>query len=337
MKQEMKRLLMIILPLWQLAVSCAPEPCSKCAEEFGLNHVSLSLQGSCIETRALDVPSLSESNVMRCDLFVFDSGGALVERVLSTDGRFDFYLTDGVYDFVAVANKGDLPAKDVSRDDLMSTIVTLGENAPGSFVMAGSLDSHEILSDEKTTIEVERLVAKVSCTVRTAFKGYLADESLRIDAVYLTNVKALARIGEPHSDGVPDSLWYNRMAYEPSVADYPRGLLYENCGAAMPPRDSIVTGYSFYPFPNSAADDHDVSRWSPRCTRLVVEATLLGRKTYYPVTIGKVESNRHYMVDLTVSNFGTDHPEGFPDKYGDIAFSVKVEDWTDGGNLEGIY
>ena len=90
-------------------------------------------------------------------------------------------------------------------------------------------------------------------------------------------------------------------------------------------------------YPNHFPDNRGRDSWSPRPTRLVVEAMLAGRKTYYPVTLENVERNRHYAVTLTVSNFGVDHPEDLPDKYADIGFSLAVEEWGEGTTLEGIY
>ncbi len=316
--------------------SCYDEPCRECREILGMRHVELSLGETRIATRALDVPSLSESNVMRCDLFVFDRSGALVEKCLSTDGRFDFFLTDGIYDFVAVANKGDLPSGQITRGGLLSLPSTLGENTLGAFVMAGSLDNHEILGDEKITVEVQRLVAKVTCTVRTDFTGYLSEQRLRIDSIYLTNVPGLCTLAGGPSRDSSDIRWFNRLDSEPSE-DWPSDLLFGAVGREMGPRDSLSAGLAFYTFPNSAPDSRGRDAWTPRCTRLVVAATLCGKRTFYPVTLEKVERNRHYMVDLTVSNFGTEHPEDLPDKYSEAVLKLTVEGWGTGGDLEGIY
>ena len=62
------------------------------------------------------------------------------------------------------------------------------DNAVGNFQMAGSLAKHLIEADEKITVEVSRLVGKVSYTIRTAFTGPLAGKEFRVEDIYLTNV-----------------------------------------------------------------------------------------------------------------------------------------------------
>ena len=68
-----------------------------------------------------------------------------------------------------------------------------------------------------------------------------------------------------------------------------------------------------------------------------MKAKLGGRTTWYPVTLEPVQRNRHYHVDLTISNYGVEHPEDPVTAYSGVAASVFVEDWTDGGTLQGLY
>ena len=105
----------------------------------------------------------------------------------------------------------------------------------------------------------------------------------------------------------------------------------------MAASDSLTDGPCFYPFPNESPDSHDRTKWGSRCTRLVVRATLGGRTTYYPVTFQRIERNHHYAVDLTISNYGVEHPEDPVSSYAGVAASVTVAEWSDGGSLQGRY
>lgn len=332
----MKRILIGICAFLSVAAGCEKEPCTVCAEAGSMRHISLHLTGSSQQTKVLDVPSLSESNVVRCDLFVFDRDGAMVDRYRSTDGRFDFYLTDETYDFVAVANKSDLPDRMMSESELLSSLTTLAENAVGNFVMVGRLAGHRIESDETLTVEVQRRVAKVSYSIHTALPGDLAEAGFRIEDIYLTNVSgACALDGTPHKE---TSLWYNKMDLEGTAsAEGPYALLSGHIGQSMTAADHIASGHVFYPYPNDLPDSRDKTRWEGRCTRFVVRAVLGGRTTWYPVTLEEVRANCHYHIDLTITNFGVEHPEDPLSDYTSVRIAVTADDWTEGGSLEGNY
>ncbi|MBR4352577.1 MAG: FimB/Mfa2 family fimbrial subunit [Bacteroidales bacterium] len=334
----MKRYLFVIGALLVAAAGCDKEPCAVCGEELTQHHVCLELTGSALQTKALDVPSLSESNVVRCRLYVFSRGGELVGDYDSLDGRFDFFLTDETYDFVAVVNKGGLPGGTVTRETLLATVTRLSENAVGCFVMAGWLDSHLIESDEKITVEVHRLVGKVSYKVRTAFPGALAEEPFVIEDIYLTNVAGSCSLAPSSPVPEADALWYNRMDLETGEGtDAVSDLLAGHIGLPLKAVDSIATGHSFYPFPNASPDNHDRERWTGRCTRFVVRATLAGRTTYYPVTLPEVRSNHHYHIDLTISNYGVEHPEDPLGDYTGVTPVLTVDSWDEGGSLQGEF
>ena len=135
----MKRFLFVISVLLVVASGCDREPCTACTEEMDGRHVHLELTGSALQTKALDVPSLSESNVVRCRLYVFSRSGDLVGSYGSTDGRFDFFLTDETYDFVAVANKSGLPDGSVTKQELLEILSGLSVGEPYFYRYADSV------------------------------------------------------------------------------------------------------------------------------------------------------------------------------------------------------
>lgn len=335
----MKRLLLLFLTgaLLTAAESCDREPCAECAEAYGQHRVTLRLSGNAAGTKVLDVPSLAEGNVVCSNLFVFDRNGMPVGSYRSADGDFDFYLPEDVYDFVAVVNKGDLPGAAVSKAELLGSVTTLAENAPGNFVMVGRLDGCRIDSDENLTVEVARRVAKVSYTIRTAFPARLADAGFRVDKIYLTNVAGSCLLDERAGSSENVSQWYNKMDLESMQEEAPYDLLSGYVGREMAPSDLLTSGHVFYPYPNDAADSHDRQRWSSRCTRFVVQAELGGRMTWYPVTIDSILGNRHYHIDLTISNYGVDHPEDRLDDLSAVRISVEAAAWSEGVDLEEVF
>ena len=58
---------------------------------------------------------------------------------------------------------------------------------------------------------------------------------------------------------------------------------------------------------------------------------------YYPVTIPRVRANHHYHIDLTIANFGVDHPEDLPQDYNGFQARLHVVPWTSGASLQGNF
>ena len=334
----MKRFLFVTALLLVAAPGCDREPCAVCGEEPLPRHVTLTLERCVPATRSADVSQEAEGWVSRCLLYVFSRGGSLVGSYPSSDGIFEFYLTDETYDFVAVANKEVLPSAPPTKESLLSTVTTLSENDTSRFVMVGSLNNHLIAADEKITVEVSRLVAKVTCLVRTAFTGILAERPFVVEDIFLTNVAGENDLTLSRS--VPDAsgTWYNRMDLaKTGDTGHPAEFLHERVGRQMAASDSLGDGLCFYAYPNSSADSHDKDRWGSRCTRFVVRATLGGKRYYYPVTLEEVRPNRHYHIDLTIAGYGFDHPEDQDSPDGSAAASVTVSPWVDGGDFIGDF
>lgn len=316
----MKRFLFVIGALLVAATACDRGPCADCLEEMAPHHVSM------------------EADEGRSILYVFSRTGALVDSYSSTDGLFDFYLTDEIYDFVVVSGKEGLPRSGVTKKGLLSLPSLLADNADGCFVMVGALPDHLIEADEKITVEVRRLAAKVSCTIHTAFTGALAQLPFQVEDLYLTNVNGSCTLADTAPCPPSESLWFNKMDLEdPPQAGCPSVLLHKPLGRRMAASDSLDCGASLYAYPNASPDSYDRSRWGSRSTRVVVKAVLGGRTTYYPVTLDPVKPNYHYRVDLTISNYGVEHPEDPVSAYSGVDASIAVEAWNDGGSLRGLY
>lgn len=319
----MKQPLILFLTTLCLACGCDKgEPCVFCTDPPVPRRLQLTLLNTAPNTKGSDALQALESQISQCVLYVFSRGGHLVNCYQSSDGRFDFFLTDETYDFVAVANKASLPLFGIGKNDIYRTETTLAENGEGGFVMVGRLDNHLIEADEKITVEMQRLAAKVSYEIHTAFSSPLAGASFQVDDIYLTNVVGGNNLALTDSLPTAQALWYNRMDRE-VCADMPLALL--------------QGGPVFYAYPNASPDSHDKTQWGSRCTRFVVKATLAGRTTYYPVTLTHVQANHHYHVDLTIANYGVDHPEDLPQDYNGFQARLHVVPWTSGTSLQGNF
>ena len=89
---------------------------------------------------------------------------------------------------------------------------------------------------------------------------------------------------------------------------------------------------TFYCYPNPESNDNFSSTWSPRHTRLVVEALLGDTRYYYPVTLPEIESNKIYDVNLKITRPGSSLPDIEVDKFA-VGFTVQVKDWEIGASV----
>ena len=331
-----------------LAPGCEKNQCELCSQEGELRHVTVGLGADAVPTKVRGVTPFQENVVRNCRLYVFTQEGYQIGNWSAEDGIFDLYLTDGVYEFVAVANLDALPGTDASRDELFAIRVPIEKNTvdpgTGGFVMVGRLENHVIKGDEKITVEVRRLVSKVSYTVRSAFESHMASYPFEVDEIYMTNVVGDNDLGITRSLQPAEGTWYNKMNYDAAAAaaqPYPAEMLHGDFAKRMASGDSLVSGHTFYVYPNANEDRRDTTRWSPRCTRFVVRAHLNGIQTYYAVTLNTgnqgVLPNKHYHVDLTIKGWGSDHPEIETVEQGAISGVFSVEDWQEGAVISPIF
>ena len=94
--------------------------------------------------------------------------------------------------------------------------------------------------------------------------------------------------------------------------------------------DAMTSVHTFYVYPNRSRDRHSKDVFTPRCSRLVVEAALAGETYYYPVTLPDIEPNTAYNVFLKVKGPGMRHPEDENIATADVDVAVYVCDWETG-------
>ena len=306
------------------------EPCLKCLEdeELEMNRVTVSVVSSDVLTRAAED---HESDVRNVSLYVFSEEGETVNSFSNGTGVFDMYLPSGKYTFRTFVNCVGLPLNPQSGSDLDEAGVRLSGNGEGGFQMTGSA-TEEILQNRAVTVKVHRLVSKVEWVVHTAFDEFHRDAELVVRAVYLTNVVGGMDFSLKASARADD--WYNRMFYAASDVDE---LLIDRTGFVLSDGDTAVSSKPLYALPNSVADNRDKTDWTPRCTRLVVEADYCGDSWYYPVTFPALAPNTAYVVDLTVKGPGLEHPEDTVKGTAAVEVRIEVVPWEDGGTIRAEY
>jgi hypothetical protein len=272
-----------------------------------------------------------ETRINSVQLYIFNNEGTLIQRITGIRDEYEVILPDGCCTFYCFVNAPELPVAPSSAEELLKCESYLWNNSRGSFQMTGSATA-DIDSDMELGIIVHRIVAKVKCIVRTEFgNSHLAEMPFTLHRIYLTNVTGKNNYSLTAMQG-DEGLWYNKMEYQQSSCD---NLI---CGSLIDRRmnnkDSLAIDDSLYPYPNSNTDCFDLTTWSARKTRLVIEATLGEELWYYPVTMEETIANTHYLYDITITREGVSHPEEPVKEPGTLITKVKINEWNEGGEID---
>ncbi|MBO6097366.1 MAG: hypothetical protein J6P56_08675, partial [Bacteroidales bacterium] len=95
---------------------------------------------------------------------------------------------------------------------------------------------------------------------------------------------------------------------------------------------------SFYAFPNPhplVGDRHDMTVWTRRCTRVVIEATLGSETMYYQINVPEMERNYVYSAaNIVIRGRGSSDPEIIDIDPDILDLSFDINDGWDGNDNE---
>jgi hypothetical protein len=212
-----------------------------------------------------------------------------------------------------------------SRTALLTKTSLLSENSLGSMVMTGEVEA--VLQDGGSiAIPVTRIISKVMIKkITSAFtSSNNASKEFRVKSIYLLNVagdNTYAATSEP-------TIWYNKLMEgrnDPSCQSFQ--LLADPVNATIPYRSSYTKSHSFYCYPNLISDESFESTWSPRHTMLVIDASLGGEQTYYPIELPVIGRNKCIIIEeLVITKKGSDYPY-VPVRDGSCTVTVQVVQW----------
>lgn len=304
---------------------------TSCTEKTGLKEgaaadiVTIEVSVPIEQTKVTAVAD--ETSISNYQVFVYDASGHLEAYVNQNSSAISLECTVGAKTVVVLCNAPSVDGV-TSLSDMLKLKSSLSDNGPGSFVMSGRISSVITTSSTGVTVPVTRLVSKVRLSkLETEFEiPQYQSMPFKVSSVYLINVPA----DRFYIASGSVSEWYNKTKYDSSDEN---SLLFDNMG------DLLVTSSApygkrntFYCYPNPESNDNFSSTWSPRHTRLVVEALLGENRYYYPVTLPEIESNKIYDVNLKITRPGSSLPDIEVDKFA-IGFSVQVKDWETGASV----
>lgn len=285
------------------------------------------------DTKASGPGGDEEKAVSDYQVLVYDMSSRMLEAYATPDPSsvsVSMQCTTGPKEVVVLANAPDVSGI-VSYDAFLKTKSSLADNGPGRLVMEGSASPDLTASGGTVTVDIRRIVSKVVLDAVTVdFEVDAYDEmDFVLQKVYLTNVAGdksyLSKTADP-------SLWYNRItrSQTPEID----ALVYEDI-ADVNLKDTrrYTLGHHFYCYPNPYVNDTFSSdQWTPRPTRLVVEAMLGNVLYYYPVSLPELKQNTRYHVSLHIVRPGATSPEQDMDKYA-VSFKINIVEWKGPENV----
>ena len=329
-----------------LTFSCSreeslPETLPTAALHIGIHH-----DGS--GTKAVDTALWgNEGTVTSAQLLVFKADGTLERYLdLGTALNAQLDLTVGPKRVWALLNGPDAAAI-LTENDLLALDIPLGDyNAPGrSFVMAGS-GSCLVAAGQRNecTVSASRFVSRISL-VKVVNRLSPAYGELVLESVSLSNVVGNQKL----SGDAPHTLWYNRMGRQdetPAVASHiidgssytascPDVTYASLAGSRIALNGETASVSRLYCYPNGTQGDVSgfSAAFTPRFTRMVVCARILGVKYYYPIAIPKPERNKAYEITLTVVAPGAVDPD-MPVEKGSFFTLIDLSEWGAGINID---
>lgn len=251
----------------------------------------------------------AESFINNVQIFAFREDGLLETYYNGDDNEGVLRLSTGDKEIRVVVNGPNLGNSITSLSALENTLSMYTENNSNNFVMVGSTDA-SIPGDTEISLLVHRLMSKVMLKkITTAFTSPVyTNAGFTVDGIYLTNVAQKCKFFAAYT---PDS-WYSGTLN--LMSDKPLSISFSG-------NESKSQNYMYYVYPN------DPSASSTQ-TRLVIEATLGSfGKQYYPIDLGKLESNKVYTIsDVVITRPGTSSPD-IPISSDELEYFIGVAEW----------
>ena len=338
--------IIIMMPLLLVLACEKPEPMP--LESEGQLCLSVDLGGG---TKADNYTTEwnNEKTVHSVGYYIFDSQGRL-ESVWSASSAaaVSGKATKGNKTVWAVVNIPSSRFSDVrTLAQFESKELSFADMSPSSFPMAGKKSLYVGTGNVSTSITVERYVARICIAeVRNELSGSYEGEDIEIIGAFLENVSGNCRItGE--AAGTP--LGYNRcgrvdgygsddVITDDYDASYREFTFFDFGDEYLAWEDTSTPYVGLYCFPNSTTAD--LTGWAepftPRYTRIVLEAYILGDLYYYPVSLPQIRRNHAYTLYLTITHLGSRDPDTFDyvTEQGVVIDIGGFDDWDDSLDID---
>lgn len=286
--------------------------------------VSLEIVMPASATKIAGAGGDDEMTVSDYQVFIYDAESRMLEAYATpspTSETVSMTCTSGSKNVVVLANAPDMSSV-VSYDRLVQTRSQLSDNSPGKLVMEGDVSVELTALNNKVTVELKRIVSKVVLKkIETDFELPAYDDmDFILKSAYLINVAGDRAYLAPSTP----LTWYNKLENKDEHKSLLWGLLGDTNLRGV---NVYETMHHFYCYPNFFTTDANSTEWSPRPTRLVVEAELGGKTYYYPVKMEDgLRQNTEYYVSMKIIRPGSTSPEQDMEKSAAV-FTIDVKGW----------
>ena len=280
--------------------------------------------------------SSADNAVSNIQVMVFKADGSLENSVNLNSTSGSINVTAGEKTVYAVAN---VPTSKhsflnaASASAITSVATALSDNTiGGAFVMIGN-NTVTVSGASSCSISLYRIAAKIEMgNISVAMSDAFAGQSLKVDRIYVQNAVVNSTFAKSKTLATSD--FVNQLKFTSNSYDSYLTTPYTSVTLSDVTSASTALASKYYVYPNQTTTDaRTTPTFTIRKTRLVIQATLNGKTTFYPVTLGPIESNKYYKVTgLTVTGPGVDNPEDDPTKAG-LTVSVTVVDWAQGQEI----
>ena len=275
-----------------------------------------------------------ESAVNSVLFIVFDENGDYVTSARPSGTSAEVELYEGSYNVAAIVNADGL---EINGSNSLGTVrditVRLEDNSKGDLVMYGEKQFTIGSNGSNVTVDVKRVVAKIALgnVINEMKDPVFQAMEFEIRRIFISNVSGLSDITGSDSP----TLWYNMNGTWNDESDEVKALIEDDgIDTVIPYKGNYQQEHYYYAYPNDTETDSFDSIWSPRFTRLVIEASLGGDICYYPIPFGNIEANHTYTINnLTITKPGTQYPWEEIDGEA-CTFTVNVSDWEEGLNMD---
>ena len=266
--------------------------------------------------------------VRTLDLLVFHADGSISTHETAHGNGLDAKVTAGPeMDWYLIAN--DSPGKlegIYTEQALRSRLSMLSDSSPSAFVMAAS-GRQVFMPGDHIDAELSRLACRITLG---SFSPQFLESSypgadVRATGLFLINVVGSC----PFSMSPREGDWLNRMGMDGSLSGNLMDFLRKDLD--IPLDSGTVDGpWSLYCMPNpvdNGVHSGMAAEWSPRNTRLVLELSINGVKSWYPMDLPAMECNHEYVIEnVRLLGEGSWHPD-IPVSRKGLHFSVSVTPW----------
>lgn len=273
-----------------------------------------------------------EKRINGVQIFVFNEDGTLDSYHSGTESRqIKIRCSTGkkkVYSFINAPDLGFC----TDSTSLLAQATSLSDNKIGGFVMTGRT-SATLPEQSSVNVKVSRIAARVC--IKEITSAFTSDGfkniPFTIKSIYMINVAG----DTDYTRKKAPATWYNKSRHSDTSLNT---LLYADVSQALAAGSTLMANQYFYVYPNPVTVDSTSgsteSEFTPRFTRLVVEAMMNNETCYYAISLPKLESNKAYSISrLTITRLGSDNPDQEITSE-ECPFSIEVEDWIETDALD---